>query len=105
MDITIDDERIIALAKRYGVNQGILDGFQVGDDGGVERKRALDEIEIFLLNAVRYLEVEADDIRDVLHIINQFSVISKYCFFADEYLKMLAQVRTNEGREEYDETV
>lgn len=105
MDITIDDERIVDLAKKYGVNQGILDGFQVGDDGGVERKRALDEIEIFLLNAVRYLEVEADDIRDVLQIINQFSVFSKYGIFADEYLKMLEAVGDGEVGDELPSSV
>ncbi|MBP7700777.1 hypothetical protein KA111_01790 [Candidatus Woesebacteria bacterium] len=102
MDITIDDERIIELARKYGVNQAILDGFQVGDDGGAERKRALDEIEIFLLNAVRYLEVEADDIKDALEIINQFGVISKYGFFADEYLKMLAAVGDGQTGDELD---
>lgn len=82
MDITIDDERIAELAIKYGLGQDILCRLKSAE----ERKIALDETEIFLLNAVRWFLVESEDIKDVLEIINRFGYISLCGIFADEYL-------------------
>ncbi len=83
MDITLSNVRVAELAEKYGVRQSVTSKLFSGED---ERKTALDEIEMFFLNIVRWYLVEAEDIKDALEIINQFGAYSLCGIFADEYL-------------------